>query len=69
MPQLAGLLAEAVPADRRQLGLHPEGIVAIGTVAIELLAQAVMGQLEGIFAVTLQGLQVELALQVDLVVQ
>ena len=68
-PQLAGLLAEAVPADRRQLGLHPEGIVAIGTVAIELLAQAVMGQLEGIFAVTLQGLQVELALQVDLVVQ
>ena len=68
-PQAGCLLAEAVPADRRQLGLDAEGIVAIGTVAIELLAQAVMGELKGIFAVTLEGLQVELALQVDLVVE
>jgi hypothetical protein len=67
--ELGRLFDQAVPVDRCQFGLNAEGIVAVGAVAVELLAQAVMGQLEGIFAVALQGLQVELALQVDLIVE
>ena len=41
--------------------------MAVGPFAIEQSAQTVMGQLEGIFPLPSQGLQVELALQCDLV--
>ena len=46
--------------------LHAEGIVAIGPLAIELLAQAVVGQLKGILLLALQVLQVQVPLQVHL---
>ena len=54
-------------ADLRKLLLHPERIVAVRTIAIELVAELVMGQLKGILALALQALQVQLPLQIQLI--
>ena len=41
--------------------------MAVGTGAVEAVAQLVVGELEGVFPLALQGLQIQLAFQVQLV--
>ena len=53
--------------DRGQVRFHPQGVVAIGPLAVELMAQLVVGQLEGVLPLALQALQVEAPLEIELV--
>ena len=48
------------PLCGHEIRLHTEGIVAVGAVPVELGEQLVMGQLIGILPLSLQGLEVEL---------
>ena len=67
LPQLPRALLELLSSQLGELGLNPEGVMPVGPIAVELMAQLVVGDLEGILFLPLEGLQIQLALERDLV--
>ena len=62
-----GGLHQPGPLHGSELVVHPQWVVAVAALAIELAAQQIVGLLERIFLLAGEGLQVELPLKAELI--